>query len=289
MDLSDSLELIPLGRLAADLKQAAPNCEPLLVGAMARDILLQHGLGVRPARATEDVDLAFAVQNWDEFRSIRETLLATDRFTPARLDYHRLIYQAGLPVDLVPFDGIEEPGGIIVWPEDESVMSVLGYREAFTTAMELTLPGATNLRCVSLPMLGLLKLIAWEDRRLRAPRKDAADFFLILESYLEGRNSERLYTDAADFLETDDFDYESAGAWLAGHDAAASLVRTGSSALQIVKAIDAILAAETDPQGKLRLVGDIAGDTQRRLRLTAAYRTGFQFTIRDDGPRTALS
>jgi len=170
-----------------------------------------------------------------------------------------------------------------VWPEGDAAMNVLGYREASATAIELVLPGTSDLRCVSLPMLALLKLIAWEDRHLRAPRKDAADFFLIVENYLEGDNAERLYCEAAHLLDADDFDYEPAGAWLAGHDAAKALIHAGSRGSKTVEAIDAVLRTETDSQGKLRLVGDIAEDSQRRLRLIASYRAGFRFVIDGDG------
>jgi hypothetical protein len=108
-------------------------------------------------------------------------------------------------------------------------------------------------------------------------------------TYLRGRNSERLYTEAAHLLEADDFDYETAGAWLAGHDAAESLIRTGSRASKTVEAVDATLSAETDAQGKLRLVGDVANDVWRYLRLTTSYHAGFRSAIKGDGPDTARS
>lgn len=53
MDLSEKTELTRLADLTADLREAAPAYEPLVVGAMARDLLLHYGLGVRIARVSE--------------------------------------------------------------------------------------------------------------------------------------------------------------------------------------------------------------------------------------------
>lgn len=61
-----------------------------MVGAMARDLLLQYGAGVPVQRATTDVDLAFAVANWDEFNALRNALLASEWFSESRLEHHGL-------------------------------------------------------------------------------------------------------------------------------------------------------------------------------------------------------
>lgn len=58
MDLSDKGGLLWLSDLIRDIRSAAPNHDPLLVGAMARDLVLHHGYGVPIKRATTDVDIA---------------------------------------------------------------------------------------------------------------------------------------------------------------------------------------------------------------------------------------
>lgn len=72
MDLSDRKELVWLSELVRDVFAAFPTFRPLLVGAMARDLLLHYAHSVPIARATEDVDFAFAVAvaDWDEFESL---------------------------------------------------------------------------------------------------------------------------------------------------------------------------------------------------------------------------
>lgn len=68
MDLSDKGELRWLSLLVGDLRAAAPRHDPLIAGAMARDLLLHYGAGVAIRRATTDVDLAFAVETSDDLR-----------------------------------------------------------------------------------------------------------------------------------------------------------------------------------------------------------------------------
>lgn len=275
MDLSEKTELIWLANLIADLREAASAYEPLVVGAMARDLLLHYGLSVRITRATADIDLAFAVSDWDEFNTLRNNLLASSYFTADRPS-HRLVYRGYSPIDLIPFNGVERPDGSIVWPEDGSVMGVLGYREAWDCGIEILLPKDQTLRSVSLPMLALLKLFAWNERHVLAPRKDASDFFLILENYLEGGNAERLYDEAEHLLEAEDFDYESAGAWLAGHDARHCILECSERPMRVINSVDEILANETDLNGRLQLIGEMGTQADRSLRLVAHFRKGLQ-------------
>lgn len=62
-----------------------------LVGAMARIILLQNIHGLKPGRATTDVDSAFALDNWDQFRTIKAFLVANARFEESKHMAHRLL------------------------------------------------------------------------------------------------------------------------------------------------------------------------------------------------------
>jgi hypothetical protein len=66
-----------------------------------------------------------------------------------------------------------------MWPEDNAVMGVLGYKEARATATNITLPNGLSVATVCLPMLAILKLLAWSERHTYTPRKDASDLFLI--------------------------------------------------------------------------------------------------------------
>lgn len=162
LDLSDRAELAPLAELHASLHKATPNRKPLLVGAMARDVLLWYAHGIALARATEDTDFAVAVADWDDFAALRGALLTSGEFTAVPKMHHRLVYRGQRRLDLLPFGGVERTDRSIVWPpEFDTVMQVLGYREAVAQAVAVRLPNAETIAVVSLPALALLKLFGY--------------------------------------------------------------------------------------------------------------------------------
>jgi predicted nucleotidyltransferase len=155
-------------------------------------------------------------------------------------------------------------------------MSVLGFEEAMKSSVDALLPSGQQVAVVSLPMLAVLKILAWSERRTIEPRKDASDLMLILQNYLDAGNSERLYSETGQLLESPDFDYERAGSWLAGKDAMAIIQEHGPKANRIEKAIRSTLAAETDPSGSLCLIGELSvPDPERSLQILSAFLSGF--------------
>lgn len=111
-----------------------------IVGAHARDLLLQYVYDLPVHRATNDIDFGIIVESWDEFTKLRDSLIATDKFQPHRTMKHRLVHENGLLVDLVPFGGLEEVSGQISWPPEFSiVMSTIGFREAFDNSFEVSI------------------------------------------------------------------------------------------------------------------------------------------------------
>ena len=273
MDLSENTDLSWLSRLIGDMRSVVRDRDLLMVGAMARDLLLQYGSGVRVRRATTDVDLAFAVVSWDEFGAFRNALLRSGLFNDSRHE-HRLLHKGGLAIDLIPYGGVEDDAGQIHWPATENLMSVLGYAEARATAVEIVLPDDQRISTVSLPMLAVMKIVAWPDRHLIQPRKDASDLMLILRNYLHGKKADRLYAGAAHLLEADDFDFEFAAAWMAGSDAAASIASSSADPGRLLGVVREILKSETDPDGQLHLIGECGVEPSLALRLLQSFSDG---------------
>ena len=155
-------------------------------------------------------------------------------------------------------------------------MSVLGFEEAFKSSIDALLPSGRRVAVVSLPMLAVLKALAWSERRTLEPRKDASDLLLILQNYLDAGNSERLYSEAGQLLESPDFDYERAGAWLAGKDAQETIQKHSLKADRIEGVVRSTLAPETDPAGPLRLIGELAvPDPERARHALSGFLSGF--------------
>jgi len=275
LDLSRCHELDWLRQLLADVRSAAPGVDPLIVGALARDLLLHYGHGLKIERGTADVDLALAVADWDQYAATREALLASGLFSAVRDAAHKLKHVKFGWVDLIPFGALERSDGTIAWPPDgDEVMTIIGYAEAASSAITVSLPRDQAARVVSLPMLAVLKVLAWHDRHRFTQGKDAVDLQLILRRYLEAGNLARLYADFPHVI-TDDFAFERTSAWLLGRDARAALQQHSKRFDRVVDAMDTVIAPELDADGRLTLALQMTpGDPAAARELLVAFHAG---------------
>jgi predicted nucleotidyltransferase len=201
------------------------ECAYFVAGATARDLILVNVHGLRPGRATRDIDFGIAVEDWDRFALLKERLVATGVFTSERRALQRLTYSnraAGfsIPVDLIPFRGVTADDGTIEWPPSRDiVMNVAGFQEALASSIPIQIEKNLIVRVASIPGLMLLKLVAWSDRG-RETDKDAADIYRLLTAYADAGNTDRLYEQEMDLLEAVGFDTQVAGAGLLGRDVA---------------------------------------------------------------------
>lgn len=156
-----------------------------IVGAQARDLLLQHAYDLPVHRATNDIDFGIVVESWDEFTRLRDALIASEKFQSHKTMRQKLVHESGLLVDLVPFGDLEKPSGQIAWPPDFSVvMSTVGFREAYDNSIEVRIADDLIVKVASLAGLALMKIIAWDDRQFE---RDAQDLALIMKHYDSSR------------------------------------------------------------------------------------------------------
>lgn len=265
IDQSNRLEREQLAQLISALGVVSPP-SLVLVGAAARDIWLDE-FQVPIVRATTDSDFAFAVESWEQFRALRESLLKVEGFAATRVE-HKVTFR-GQRVDLVPFGGIERSDRTIAWPNDEPVMNAIGLREAARTATEVQLPGEVFVPVASLPAMAVLKICAWADRKNRTER-DAGDFWSLLTAWIASVD-DRIFGPALDVYESLEFDFDLTAAWLWGSDARGLLATDA----QAIRHIDETLKAEVDVDGPLRFVsGPNFSNPNRRLRCLEAFRAG---------------
>lgn len=274
LDLSHRQDLGWLARLMSHVESAAPNLKPLVVGALARDLWLHYGHDIEIKRATEDVDFALAV-DWQGFSEARDALVASGLFEPLRNVPHKLRHGKFGWIDLIPFGAVERADGTIAWPPSgDEVMEVLGYTEAYAAAIPVSLPHNQMVQAVSLPMLAILKVLAWKDRHRATQGKDAADLALIMRRYLEVGNLDRLYADFAHVI-NNDFDFEPTGAWLLGRDARAQLIEHSARIDRMIGALDAVLAPELAADGAQTLALQLNPTTpDDALKLLSAFHGG---------------
>lgn len=88
-----------------DKHAEASAIEYLVVGAMARDLVLVHGFGSNIERGTRDMDFGIHVASWDEFSVLRDRLLQAG-YRQDQRKVHRLIRgdEEGLSweIDIIP-------------------------------------------------------------------------------------------------------------------------------------------------------------------------------------------
>jgi len=192
-----------------------------LVGATARDTILEKGFEIRAIRATRDIDIAVHVSGWSEFDRLKQALHDTGHFTETR-EAQRLFYRGEVLVDILPFGRIAEPNHRISWPPGHDfVMSTVGFEEAYEAAqlVRVRTNPPLDILVASLAGLAILKIVAWADTPSER-NNDARDLVHIMENYLDAGNYDRLLEEHDDLVKVADFDYVKTGCRLLGRDIA---------------------------------------------------------------------
>ncbi|MDR9500103.1 MAG: nucleotidyl transferase AbiEii/AbiGii toxin family protein [Hydrogenovibrio sp.] len=197
----------------------------LVVGAMARDLVLVHGFGAKLERGTRDVDFAVQVRDWTAYEKLAEGLVVKG-FQKADKWAHRFYLQSAngqlWEVDVLPFGKVSDASGRIKWPPDESIeMTVLGFDEAFKHALNVQMGGVDSdfTVCVASPeAMSILKLISWLEREPAIRKKDARDLNYLMQTYCQLPDVyDRIYTEGD--MEAHDWDQDKASAQILGRDA----------------------------------------------------------------------
>jgi predicted nucleotidyltransferase len=251
LDLSEKVDANLVTAIADVSETAAEFDIPfLIVGATARDLLLEYACGIATGRATEDVDFGVQVESWDHYEMLISGLEDRAGFVRDRRKRHRLQGVNSVMIDLVPFGPIAGSENKIVWPPDgEQGMSVEGFESALANAVEVLLRIDPRLvvRVASLPTLAMLKILSWDEAYPERAR-DGYDFYIIMNTYMETPNLDRLSSDAPDLVVEPIPPLQEIGARLLGRDMAH--ISDASTATKLME----ILRREQSDTGPLRLL-----------------------------------
>jgi predicted nucleotidyltransferase len=218
-----------------------------LAGATAREIMLRHVFGRPPGRRTLDVDLGIAVRDWDHFKLLKAALVEQAGFQPHARMVQRISYPSkpAVIVDLIPFGGVETAERTIAWPpEEDIVMRVTGFSDGLESAVPVRLDQTLIIPVVSLPVLLVLKLFDWRDRKHEM--RDAPDIYTLLRQYGDAGNEDRLFGEDMNVLEAEGYDFELAGARLIAHDAARVVSADTQKRLREILESDALMEELTN-------------------------------------------
>ncbi len=182
-----------------------------VIGATARDIIMQQLLNTESKRRTRDLDIAIAIPDWGTFEQVKQSLIA-DGFEKSR-DMQQRFYYGKYELDIVPYGVVAKEDDNIYWPPEEVVaMSVKGFDEVLSEAITVGIDDEFKVKIASLHGLFLLKFNAWLDRNAKTS-KDAEDMSFILSNYFMANLDREIHQEVYDWENFDE--YIVGGYWLA--------------------------------------------------------------------------
>lgn len=188
----------------------------MVTGASGRVLLLEGVYGLPPGRATEDIDLGIMVESWERYQTLIDKLCSDNKFRPDPKQQQRVRLGEDGILDLVPFGEIETGDRKIFWPpERDFVMSVIGFREAHADAVDVAIKGLT-VPVVSPVGLIMLKLVAWSERHVAKPGRDAADLAYVLRHIGAILTEPVLFEEYYDAVEASAYDIDLAASRVLG-------------------------------------------------------------------------
>lgn len=220
-------ELFPKGltELYVDIHNQAQALDIpyLVVGAMARDLVLVHGFGANIERATRDIDFGICVESWEQYQQLSDHLVSKGFKKDSKVG-HKFCRRCSdgclWELDIVPFGDVAVNNNIAWPPAGEFVMNVLGFQEALENAwlVEINAEPKVAITVCSPVGISLLKLVAWFDRESAKRKKDASDFLYVIDTYKKIADVyDALYDEG--FMENADYDDLKATASKIGSDA----------------------------------------------------------------------
>lgn len=158
------------------------------------------------------IDLGIRINNWTEFEKLSTALIEDNRFNWDERIEHRFYFEKIYPIDIVPFGDIISSAGTFEWPKEKKTFTIIGFEEAYENSDLVILREKPLLKVnfATAESLTLLKIISW-DEKYPSRSRDAIDIALILETYLEAGNMERLSEGDSDLV-NDEFDFNFVGA-----------------------------------------------------------------------------
>lgn len=258
---------------AVDHADKKLNIPYVVVGAAARDLVLHYGYGARLQRATQDIDIAVQVNDWQAFEKLRTELL-TMGFQQDKIQ-HRLKYK-NMIIDLLPCGAIEDGNANIAWPPDGAVvMNMLGFHEAINHAVMVILQDrpALDVPVVTPAALSLLKLVSWSDREANLKNKDAKDLLFLFKTYEEIPEVRDWIFEHSDIREKLDWNIERSSAYKLGVDAAN--IATEQTRAHLAKIKNNLINKRTYDALIEDMCGNIERDFENNSQLLDAYFQGF--------------
>ncbi len=242
----------------------------VLIGAGARLVIFDRAHDLQSTRTTTDWDIGVNVNDWETFRRLQDALTVGPEplFTRGR-EVHRFRHIKGVAIDIVPFGGVEREDGTIAWPEEDTEMLVLGFREVLSNAVSVDIGEGVIVPAATAPGLAMLKTFAFHERRIN---DDLHDLYFILDNYDRAGNEDRIFDELSDLLSDGLLEYDDAGAYLLGIDVGRLVSsRTVKKLLEIMTTFLDPFSSDLSPL--ITRVGDERQEVAERTRIAKKFST----------------
>lgn len=251
IDISDKIdpERVAVLRSIKDVAEAL-NIPFFVVGAFAREVIFEYIHQIPSPRITEDIDIGVEVASWEEFQLLKTTLLEQEILTETKTHHRFVANESSIIVDILPYGGITDETKQISWPPDhDMVMSMMGFEEAYRSALNVRLSNKPVLEIPlpSVPALAILKIISWADAYPTRER-DAQDLLFILENYDATGIEAQLYDAYVPLFTEEGYDTRLASVRLLGRDI------SHLCGPDTAKTLTAILSRETNEEQGFKLL-----------------------------------
>ena len=78
-----------------------------------------------------DLDIAIAIDKWDQFEQLSDEITALPNFKKDNLQKQRFIYKIDFQLDIVPYGNIKDQHDKIFWPPDQSFAMICVNMQVF--------------------------------------------------------------------------------------------------------------------------------------------------------------
>lgn len=155
----------------------------MIVGALARDLLIEHIYDGDRQRATADVDFAMIAENWETHDHLTQQLMENHGYS-LLIPPHKFISADKPPimVDILPFGGIERNRKVSLPPKHEFIVNMSGFKEAYENCIQVRLDDKVTIKIPSLAAYTTLKFFAWSDKGIEES-KHVKDLSYLLNNY----------------------------------------------------------------------------------------------------------
>lgn len=230
-----------------------------LIGANARDVAL-YIAGIKPTRATADIDFAVMIPDIQTYKDIRSNLLKNGFTTSSENFPYRLFYHPSKSVvDLLPYGDFQlEQKSTLDYMH--FTLSGIGMREVGEEINQFEHPEGFTLPVSPAHGIVILKLISWSEMPDR--NKDLKDIKALLDAAWELYEAEIFQKDSpfTDLFDDDDFDTYLTAARVMGRKMRTILDKNQALKQAIITEIEKELTLSSGPKSQ-----QIARDTNQNV------------------------